>query len=96
MFSWRGTEGFKGFLFRNGWFECFSVQELKVPMVKYLEMGVSHFFSVQELRVPMVKYLEMGVSHVFSVQELKVPMVKYLEMGVSHVFFCLGTEGSNG
>ena len=26
------------------WFQCFSVEELKVPMVPYLEMGVSHVF----------------------------------------------------
>ena len=26
------------------WFRCFSVKELKVPMVPYLEMGVSHVF----------------------------------------------------
>ena len=28
----------------NGWFQCFSVKDLKVPMVPYLEMGVSHVF----------------------------------------------------
>ena len=39
-----GTEGSNGSLFRNGWFQCFSVKELKVPMVPYLEMGVSHVF----------------------------------------------------
>ena len=36
-----GTEGSKGYLFRNGWFHCFSVQELKVPKVPYLEMDPS-------------------------------------------------------
>ena len=39
-----GTEGSNGSSFRNGWFQCFSVKELKVPMVPYLEMGVSHVF----------------------------------------------------
>ena len=39
-----GTEGSKGSLFRNGWFEWFSVQELKVPVVNYLEMGGSNGF----------------------------------------------------
>ena len=41
MFFCLGTEGFNGSLFRNGWFEWFSVWELKVPMVPYLEMGGS-------------------------------------------------------
>ena len=31
-------------LFRNGWFQCFSVYELKVPKVPYLEMGGSNVF----------------------------------------------------
>ena len=31
-------------LFRNGWFQCLSVWELKVPMVPYLEMGGSNGF----------------------------------------------------
>ena len=39
-----GTEGSKRSLFRNGWFQCFSVSELKVPMVPYLEMGGSNGF----------------------------------------------------
>ena len=38
------TEGSKISLFRNGWFQWFSVQELKVPMVNYLEMGGSNGF----------------------------------------------------
>ena len=37
-----GTEGSNGSLFRNGWFQCFSVKELKVPMVPYLEMRGSN------------------------------------------------------
>ena len=39
-----GTEGSNGSLFRNGWFQWFSVWELKVPMVAYLEMGGSNGF----------------------------------------------------
>ena len=34
-----GTEGSNRSLFTNGWFQKFSVKELKVPMVNYLEMG---------------------------------------------------------
>ena len=41
MFFCLGTEGSKGSLFRNGWFQCFSVKELKDPKVPYLEMGRS-------------------------------------------------------
>ena len=33
-----------GSLFRNGCFQWFSVSELKVPMVFYLEMGGSNVF----------------------------------------------------
>ena len=44
MFSCIGTEGSKGSLIRNGWFQWFSVKELKVPMVNYLEMGGSNGF----------------------------------------------------
>ena len=39
-----GTEGSIGSLFRNWWFHCFSVQELKVPKVPYLEMDGSNVF----------------------------------------------------
>ena len=39
-----GIEDSKSSLLRNGWFQCFSDKELKVPMVPYLEMGVSHVF----------------------------------------------------
>ena len=39
-----GTEGSKSALYRNGLFQGFSVKELKVPMVPYLEMGVSQVF----------------------------------------------------
>ena len=34
-----GTEGYIGSLFRNGRFHWFSVMELKVSMVNYLEIG---------------------------------------------------------
>ena len=39
-----GTEGCNGSLFRNGWFHYFSVSELKVPKVPYLEIGGSNVF----------------------------------------------------
>ena len=39
-----------GSLFRNGWFLWFSVWELKVPMVPYLEMGGSNVFLFRNLR----------------------------------------------
>ena len=39
-----GAEGPNGYLFRNGRFQWFSVWELKVPMVPYLEMGGSDVF----------------------------------------------------
>ena len=44
MFSCIGTEGTNGSRFRNGWFNCFSVKELEVPKVPYLEMGDSNVF----------------------------------------------------
>ena len=44
MFSCLGTEGSKSSLLRNGWFQCFSVKELKVPMVPYLKIGGSNVF----------------------------------------------------
>ena len=39
-----GTEGSKSSLLRSQWFQCFSVIEMKVPMVPYIEVGVSHVF----------------------------------------------------
>ena len=60
-----GTEGSNGLLFRNGWLQWFSVQELKVQTVPYLEMDGSIVFSFQELKVPKVPYLEMGGSNGF-------------------------------
>ena len=39
-----GTKGYKGSLFRDGWFHWFSVWELKVSKVPYLEMGGSNGF----------------------------------------------------
>ena len=38
-----GTEGSKGSLFRNVWFRSFSVEELNVPKVPYLEMGTEGY-----------------------------------------------------
>ena len=39
--------GFNVFLFRNGWVQRFSVKELKVPNVPYLEMCSSHVFRLE-------------------------------------------------
>ena len=39
-----GTEVSNDSLFINGWFHWFSVKELKVPIVNYLEMGGSIIF----------------------------------------------------
>ena len=39
-----GTEGSNSSLFRNGRFQCFSVWELKVQLVPYIEMGGSIVF----------------------------------------------------
>ena len=44
MFSYLGTEGTKSSLLRNGCFRGFSVKELKVPMIPYLEIGGSNVF----------------------------------------------------
>ena len=44
MFSCIGTKGSKGSLLRNGLLQWFSVLELKVPMVNYLEMDSSNGF----------------------------------------------------
>ena len=77
-----GTEGSNGSLFRNGWFQCFLVQELKVPKVPYLEMGGSNVFPVSELKVPMVPYLEMGGSNVFLFRDRKsVVQGKSVDLG---------------
>ena len=68
MFFCLGTEGSNGYLFRNVWFQWFSVLELKVPKVPYLEMGGSNGFLFRN-----------GWFQCFSVKELKVPMVPYLD-----------------
>ena len=39
MFFCLGIEGSKNSIFRNGWFQWFSVQDLKVPVVNNSEMG---------------------------------------------------------
>ena len=44
MFFSLGDEGSEGSLFRNGWFQYFSVTELNVPEVPYLEIGGSNVF----------------------------------------------------
>ena len=44
MVFYLGTEVSKSSLLRNGWFQCLSVKELKVPMVNYFEMGGSMVF----------------------------------------------------
>ena len=49
MYSCLETEFSKGYLFRNGWFRRFSVYELKVPKVPYLEMGGSNAFLSEKL-----------------------------------------------
>ena len=46
MFFCLGSKGSNGFLFRNGWFHWFSVWELKVQMVPYLESGGSNVFQI--------------------------------------------------
>ena len=44
MFFCLGTEGSKGSVFRIGWFQGFTVMELNVPTINYLEMGGSNGF----------------------------------------------------
>ena len=80
-----GTDGSKSSLLRNGWFQCFSVYELKVPMDNYLEMGGCNGFLFRNLRFQN-SLLRNGWFQYFSVKELKVPMVRYLEMCGSNVF----------
>ena len=60
-----GTVGSKGSLFRNGWFQWFSVLELKVPMVNYLEMGGSNGFLLRNLRLKWFPFKNFGGSNVF-------------------------------
>ena len=57
-----GTEGSNASLVRNEWFEWFSVQELNVPMVPYLEMDVPIVFCLGT-QGSKVSYLEMGGSN---------------------------------
>ena len=42
-----GTEDSNGSLFRNGWFQCFIVKELKVPKDPYSEKGGSNVFLIK-------------------------------------------------
>ena len=50
MFFCLGTEGSESSLLRNGWIQFFSVKELKVPLVPYLEMGGSNGFLFRNRR----------------------------------------------
>ena len=86
MFKCIGTKGSKGILFRNGWFQCFSVKELNVRKVPYLEMGHSIIFFCLGTEVSKGSLFRNGKFQCFSVWELKVPMVPYLEMGGSNGF----------
>ena len=67
-----GTEDSNGSLFRNGSLQWFSVRELKVPMVPYLEMGGSmfFFFGTESFNGSLFRN---GWFQCFSVWELKVP-----------------------
>ena len=85
MFSCIGTEGSKGSLFRNGWFQCYSVKELKVPMVPYLDW-VFHMFFLLGTEGSKGSLFRNVCFTCFSVQELKVPKVPYLEICCSNVF----------
>ena len=88
MFFCIGTKGSKCSLFRSGWFQCFSVYELKVPKVPYLEMGGSNGLLFRNCRFQWSNgsLFRNGWFQCFCVWELKVPMVSYLEMGGSKVF----------
>ena len=65
MFSCIGTEGSKGSLLRNGWFQCFVCLGTDGSNCFLFRNGWFQCFSVKELKVPMVPYLEMGGSNVF-------------------------------
>ena len=60
VFFCLGTVGSKGSLFRNEWFQCFSVQKLKVPKVSYLEMGGSNGFLLDRKSVVQGKSVDLG------------------------------------
>ena len=52
MFSCLGTEGSNSALFRNVWFQCFSVLELKVPKVPQEKNANKNHVLKLELCVP--------------------------------------------
>ena len=79
--------GSKSSLFRNGWFQCFSVKELKVPMVPYLHVKrVFHMFFCLGTEGSKGSQFGNVWFQWFFVLELKVPKVPYLEMGGSYGF----------
>ena len=85
MFFCLGIEGSKSSLFRNGWFQCFSVKELKVPMVPYLKRVFHMFFCLGTEGSKCSQFGNVWFQWFF-VLELKVPKVPYLEMGGSYGF----------
>ena len=58
-----GTEGSKGSLFRNGWFQWFFYLGTEGSKGSLFRIGWFQRFSLKELKVPMVNYLEMGGSN---------------------------------
>ena len=65
MFFCLGSEGFKGSLFKKGWFQCFFCLGTEGFKGSLFRDGWFQCFSVWELKVPMVPYLEMGGSNGF-------------------------------
>ena len=53
----------------HGWFQCFSVKELKVPMVPYLEIGGSNV-SCLGTEISKSSLLKHGWFQCFSVKEI--------------------------
>ena len=68
MFFCLGSEGSNGSLFRNGWFQWFSLKKVKVPVVPYLDIGGSNVFL----------YRSCGFQR-FPIQKWVVPMIFSLE-----------------
>ena len=73
-----GTEGSKISLFRNGWFQCFPVQELKVPKVPYLEMGGYKVFMFRKDRKSVVqgKSVDLGGRRIIKKKKKKLKKKK--------------------
>ena len=82
MVFFLGTEGSKGSLFRNGWFQRFSVWVLMVPMVNYLEIVVPMVFCLGT-EGSKGSIFRNGWIQWFFVWVLMVTMVNYLEIGRS-------------